>query len=292
MTALRRLAQPRQWLVAGILVALGLALVLVRPPDSLGAYGVSVSNGQNTSSSAVWSLPTCLSQAKDDSAYFFWQLDEASGTRAADSSGNGLPATYSSSGVTYRSTAGPCGNDDQSRVITLDGSRGYIYGPRFTNAPTTLSEEVWFKTSSTTGGKLVGLGNKQTGASTQYDRHLYMTDEGRLLFGTYSGGYQTITSPSTYRDNQWHHAVATLSPTGTYKGTRLYVDGKQVAANASYTDAEPGTNLYVRVGYDAISGSWSGSPTNGFFKGSLADVALYPSALTPAQVKAHYDAGS
>lgn len=281
----------RRAALIGTALVLGAGLIALSTRSSLGSYSVKVANKTNTAVTAVWAS-TCLDQAKADSTYLFWRLDEASGPTAADASGSGLPATYRASGVSYRATAGPCVNDTQSKVITLDGASGYLYGPRVASVPTSLSEELWFKTTTTTGGKLIGLGNSQTGASTQYDRHVYMTNEGRLVFGTYSGGYQTITSSGIYRDGQWHHVVATLAPSGANKGSTLYVDGKVVASNAAYTSGESVSNSYVRVGYDALSASWAGSPTSDFFKGSLADVALYPSALTLDQVKAHYDSGS
>ena len=37
------------------------------------------------------------------------------------------------------------------------------------------------------GGKLIGFGNKQTGTSGGYDRHVYMEDDGQLTFGTWTG---------------------------------------------------------------------------------------------------------
>ena len=50
-----------------------------------------------------------------------------------------------------------------------------------------------------------------------------MDPQGRLLFGTYTGARSFITSPASYNDGQWHHAVATLGPNGMY----LYVDGRK-----------------------------------------------------------------
>ena len=43
--------------------------------------------------------------------------------------------------------------------------------------------EAWFKTTTTAGGKIIGFGNRSTGNSTSYDRHLYMSNTGRLYFG-------------------------------------------------------------------------------------------------------------
>ena len=77
-----------------------------------------MTNTKNTAASSVWAAKsTCLAQAKSNGgAYFFYQLDEASGTTATDDSGNSRPGTYSPSGVTYNDVAGPCVNDTQGKV--------------------------------------------------------------------------------------------------------------------------------------------------------------------------------
>ncbi len=50
--------------------------------------------------------------------------------------------------------------------------------------------------------------------STSYDRHLYMTNNGRLVFGTYDGSTRTIQNSTALNNNAWHHAVATQSSAG------------------------------------------------------------------------------
>ena len=96
-------------------------------------------------------------------------------------------------------------------------------------SPSTYSEELWFKTTTTTGGKLIGFGNKNTGTSTSYDRHVYMENDGRLTFGVRTSGSATttISTPASYNDGQWHHLVASQSSAGM----KLYVDGVLRATN-------------------------------------------------------------
>ena len=131
----------------------------------------------------------------------------------------------------------------------------------------------------------MGFGNAATGASATYDRHLYMTNAGQLVFGVYAGANRVITSPSSYRDGQWHQAVATLSSAGM----RLYLDGSLVASDASVTTARAVSGSYLRVGYDNITG-WPSVPTSRFFAGTLDEAALFLTALTPAQVSDQYEA--
>ena len=69
------------------------------------------------------------------------------------------------------------------------------------------------------GGKLVGFGNNQTGSSPNYDRHIYMMNDGQLTFGVYNNGTVTIQTPNVYNDGAWHYAVATYSGDGPCRST-------------------------------------------------------------------------
>ena len=142
---------------------------------------------------------------------------------------------------------------------------------------------IWFNTTSVTGGKLIGFGNTQTGLEDNYDRHLYMNNIGQIYFGVYTGSAQTIQSSSTYNDGKWHQATATLS---SANGLVLYMDGIQVAANASVTTAEIYTG-YWRIGYGNLNG-WPSAPTNQYFTGILDDVEVYHRALSASEVSTLY----
>ena len=63
----------------------------------------------------------------------------------------------------------------------------------------------------------------------------------------------------------------------------LYVDGKRIGTNTGTTVGQSYTG-YWRVGGDS---PWSG---NGYFAGAIDEVAIYPTVLTSAQVRAHYTA--
>ena len=91
---------------------------------------------------------------------------------------------------------------------------------QFSN-PTVYTEEAWFKTTTTRGGKIIGFGRARAGSSGGYDRHVYMQDDGRLVFGVWTGQPNTVTTSGVYNDGQWHHVVATQSG----EGMKLYVDG-------------------------------------------------------------------
>jgi hypothetical protein len=220
----------------------------------------------------------------------YYKLNETSGKTATDSSGKNNTGTYQG-GVTQGVT-GPCLSDGDNTAVTLNGSTGWVSSSTLiSTAPNTFTEEIWFKTTSSQGGKLIGFNDSKTGAGTAYDRHLYMTNSGQLVFGVTNllGLAKTvITSPGTYRDGAWHLADASLSSAGMV----LSVDGQQVASNSSVTSGQ--TYLaggYWRFGYGLLTG-WPSAPTSSYFGGSIGQAAIYPTALTPAQVAAHYAAAS
>jgi PKD repeat protein len=151
-----------------------------------------------------------------------------------------------------------------------------------------FSLETWFKTTTTTGGRLVGWSNRATGSSTRLDRHLYMDDAGRIRFGVKPDDRRlAIASRTGLNDGQWHHAVGTLSSTGM----RLYIDGGRVASRADVTTGEHLSIGTWRLGGDRLDG-WPGAPTSGYFAGSLDEVAVYKTELASTRVSAHFLEGT
>jgi PKD repeat protein len=218
-----------------------------------------------------------------DGATNYWRLGESSGTTgynwAAD---NDLSVSSSAT----RGVAGAIVGDSD----TATSFPGSVWGVPAASAdrgsgPQVFTEEVWFQTTTTSGGKILGFGSSRTFSSSSFDRHIYMTDDGRLVFGVYSGGAHIAASSKSYNDGDWHQATAQLGP----GGLRLFVDGELVATNTNTTSAE-NTTGYWRVGGDRISG-WPGAPSSSNFAGRIDEVAIYPNELTPAQIQSHYQIG-
>jgi hypothetical protein len=179
--------------------------------------------------------------------------------------------------------------NNASSAYSFNGSSQYISTTTSVASPgpQNFSISVWFETTTTTGGKLVGFGSSQTGGSGSDDRHIYMSNTGQIYFGLYPGSCKAINTTTTYADGKWHHAVATESTTN---GANLYVDGALQATDASMTTSQSYTG-YWRVGYDNLW-TWPGQPTSFYFKGSLDDIAVYNTELTAAQVYTLYGGGS
>ncbi|MEV1286090.1 LamG-like jellyroll fold domain-containing protein [Micromonospora sp. NPDC049679] len=214
-----------------------------------------------------------------DAPSMYWRLNETATGAVADSSGNGRGGTYRA-GLTFGAAGAIVGDADTA--IGSPGSSGVAYSNTSAAGPTTYSLEVWFQTTTTRGGKLLGLENVQTGWGTSYDRQLYLTNAGRLAFGTMSGGAQRVVeSGVSYNDGAWHHAVATQGP----GGMTLYVDGAAVGTDATTTpDAATG---FWRLGGGNLTG-WQNAPTSSAVAGTIDEAAVYPTALTAAQVASHF----
>jgi hypothetical protein len=268
-----------------LVVALAVVVLLNQFAPTRSAFSARVTDSSNSAATAPYFTCTGAVGADTANALFAYRLTEASGSRTAtDWSGRGANGTYQGTMTAATPTPNACPRDSGSAYV-LNGSSSYVSTPRSYANPTTFSEEVWFKTT-VAGGQLIGFGSSQTGGSGQHDRKLYLNTSGQLSFGAYSGTTQVITSPKSYTDGTWHHAVSTMSSTN---GMRLYVDGTLVASNSAFKAAENFTG-YFRVGYDIVSG-WPGSSTNPYFTGSMRYAAVYGTELTASQVAAHAAAG-
>src|SRR5665213_1219182 len=189
--------------------------------------------------------------------------------------GNAYDATGNDNGTLQNSptsTADRYANSNASYIF--NGSSQYVSTANSYSNPTDFTISIWFKASTSSGGKLMGFGSSQTGSSGNYDRHLYMNNAGQIYVGVYPGSVVTINSPLSYNDNNWHLATATLSST---TGMALYIDGALVASNGSNTTAQNYTGFW-RIGYDNISG-WVSIPTSFYFNGTLDDALIYLSLI-------------
>lgn len=212
----------------------------------------------------------------------YWRLGETTGSTSTDVTG--AANLNLGSGVT-RGAAGAIIGDTDPATTFNGSSTGTGASSKLVPGPSTFSAEAWFRGTSTRGGKILGFGSSGSGTSFSADRHIYLTDAGRVTFGVNASGFKTITSPAAYNDGRWHHVVATLSSTGV----ALYIDGNRVALDSRITSAQSFSG-YWRVGGDTLT-FWPSQPSSNFVAGSIDEVAIYPTALTLDQVQRHYRAG-
>jgi PKD repeat protein len=245
----------------------------------------STTSAPVTISSATAASNPYLTDVAGDGASDLWPLNETTGSTAYDWAG--FTDLTEGSGVNNGATSGPISGDSSTAATFNGSSSGSASTTTAVPGPNTFTAEAWIKTTTRSGGKIVGFGDQtRPNSSSSYDRHVYMDNSGHLIFGVYNNGTYTITSSKTYNNGAWHHIVAELSGAGM----ALYVDGALVGQNQGTTVGQP-YNGYWRVGGDNLN-SWPSRPSSNWFSGSIADVAIYPTALTITQVQKHYsDAG-
>jgi len=211
-----------------------------------------------------------------DNPLLWYELNETSGIVAYDSSAFLRNGVYQG-GVTL-GAPGPI-----TSGVTLDGSSAYISNANVMTGPSSFSLDIWFQTTTKSGGLIIGFGNSPTGASTNYDRHIYMSNSGQLHFGVAFN--QTIHSNAQYNDGIWHEAIATVGSAGMF----LYIDGA-LAASSTWTTASGQTySGSWRVGYNSLGG-WPARPSSNYFAGSVSLASVYSYQLTAAQAAARYAA--
>lgn len=260
----------------------------VRANDPDGHVSPLSAQVRITTATAASMANAYSSVVRADGADIYWRLGDTFAA-APDSAGDRMGLPFGSPGMGAASGAI---SGDANTATSFDGTDDQIYSPQRVASPTVFSAEAWFRTDSTTGGKILGFGNampRRIGTnpalSSSYDRHVYMTNAGNLVFGVWTGSAQALISPAPYNDNEWHHVVATQGPTGM----ALYVDGEQVGANGE-TANEAITGSW-RIGGDQLANNWPQMPSSRFFRGNIDEFAVYPSALSPDRVQAHYVAG-
>jgi hypothetical protein len=213
-----------------------------------------------------------------DSPAAYWRLGEASGTTAADASGNNRSGSYLNT-----PTLGVAGalSGDSNTAVGFNGTNEYVNVP-YTAAlnPASFTVEAW---AFVTGGQgtfrsLVTSRDYAAGNARGYI--LYAGNDNNWQLWTGNGGWNVLDGPAVTL-NQWTHLV------GTYDGAtmRLYVNGILAAStSAGYLQ---NAQRPLRV----ASGNTDGA-ADYFLPGSVDEVAVYGSALSDARVSAHFAAAT
>ena len=209
-----------------------------------------------------------------DNPNLYYRLDETSGTVAHDSSGNAWNTTYQS-GVTLGATGALVGDSDPAvtgngttPIAISSSSNGLPTG----NAPRTV--EAWFKTSTNAEQALVAYGNRANTQAFGFD----ILNSTTLYLYTWANDASWGTGKSI-TDGAWHYAAAVYDGAGH---VTAYLDGTSLGTQTLAT-----LNTAVTA-----QGLFIGSQTTGSLaiNGSLDEVAVYPTALPPANIAAHVKA--
>lgn len=189
-------------------------------------------------------------------------FDENTAIRVYDSTpyGNDANATGTPTWVT-----GKLGN-----ALSFNGSSQNVsFGNPSHYQITSGTVEAWVKSSVTTGRQAIV--NKES--------NFYMLlDANKLAMVNDWSTTATCSEPTIgIADGQWHHVAMTFQ-SGVAGGSRLFKDGNLVQTCTMTTLAQTAPFQVARSG----SGEW--------LNGSLDEIRLFNRVLTPAEVKAEYDA--
>jgi hypothetical protein len=210
--------------------------------------------------------------------YASWPFNTGAGPTAYDVGSNSDDATLNGSPGW---TTGIIGS-----AVALNGSSQYVSTSTLVTNPTAFTIEFWFKSTSSSGGYLMGFGSARTGASANLDRLVYLTNAGNLAFGVKPSSYQTVTTASAYNDGSWHHVAASLGASGLL----LYVDGLKQGSDTSITTAASYSG-YWRFGYDDLTG-WPAAPMSNYAAATIDEARVTGRQLRDAEVAGDYSAGA
>jgi len=236
----------------------GAHTIIARARDTSGNLGVSQPVTITVSNTQLSGLVA---------AYAF---DEAGGTTAGDSSGQGNTATLNN-GVAL--VPGKNGG-----AASFDGVNDYITIPNSaaTNiSGSALTLSMWINPQPIASGDSVVIGKfwNTTMSSPYYQYGLELSGGNRTDFivGTASG-QRVASTGTTLPYNQWSHLAITFDGAQV----RTYVNGTLVNTQALAVTITARGNP-IRIGADASTAQ--------FYKGMLDDLRIYNRVLTQAQVQ-------
>jgi hypothetical protein len=211
----------------------------------------------------------------------YLRLDERGGAIASDSSGTGNDGTYQS-GVTFQSP-GPLVSDPADTAVRWKGGPGTAVtqsGATLPSGNSARTVEFWIRTVGCTERPTLIYGGSGV-SNDRFEAQLQGCNFQPTTLNLYTGG-QTFTwssLPGIWWDGVWHLFDV------TYDGTDVsaYMDGQTLGSflvAAPLATVTPGNGFAVA---DYESGNCC-SPVD------FAEAAVYPGALTPASIDAHWTA--
>lgn len=224
----------------------------------------------------VWlALPNAARADITSNLILCYHFDEASGTSAADSSGNGSTGTLTN-GAAF---------DTSGRIngcVLLDGSNDYVSGPTLVGPSSGFTFAAWLRDDAVSGYKILGT----IGAGTNKYCWIYVDPSGLLWAGMFSTGETASITRNTgavVSANTWQHIAFTWSGGTAATSIKIYVDGAQVDSGSSSTGAFTASSSNSLTVY---LGDRPGS--SNAFDGRLDEVRLYSRALSSDDVTELY----
>ncbi|HEX3628381.1 MAG TPA: LamG-like jellyroll fold domain-containing protein [Verrucomicrobiae bacterium] len=278
--------------------------------QSPGTYTIDVvmTNIYGTATSSVSTL-TVLAQPSTASATAirnlnpagYWPLQETSSPApvmietnfgSLGSLGNAYYPSTNSPYITLGAPGALAGDSDSAATFSSAGQT-WAFVPRATSAltiapPFTL--EAWFMPQNSTYGVILGEGGGASlnggptyggfqfgwagGSQTRFELQLYH-------YGI--NAFSAIDTPSGYAVDNWYHYVATYD---SASNAVIYVNGiPEASGRLAYI---PDTWSPLTIG----NGKWTGLTAARGASGTIDELAVYTNVLSPAEIVAHYAAGT
>lgn len=222
---------------------------------------------------------TYESEVLADNPVIYWRLGESSGSIAVDDSGNGNDGTYANSPTLGQPSL--LVSDPANTAVGFTGS-AIADCPDSTDL-TEFTVECWHQTS-VVGAGVRHLAERYLDAAGSGGQIFALLNENGAPLGVVSttSGVGFVDSPTAVNDGEAHHLVITFVAGGGANNFKLYIDGV-LDTQASHLGTLATSDVPFRAGND-----WQEAfPATGV----LDEVAYYATALSPARILAHYNAG-
>ncbi len=195
----------------------------------------------------------------------YWKLDEATGTKIYDFSGNGNNGTSTGGPVSTTGQVSQALSFNGSNYVEVNNSSSISMG---TDAHTAAA---WIKLNSY--GTYRPVIAKRSGGIVDFSYHIDdSASDGKMA--SYNGS-TSVGSTSTVSLGVWHHVAWVYSSSTVF----FYLDGAPNGSASQTSGAANSANLYI--------GKDNGT-TQFYFDGSIDDTRLYNRALSASEVKTLY----
>jgi hypothetical protein len=233
---------------------------------------------------------TYASEVLADSPVAYWRLDDTSGTSCVDSAGSGLNGAYAGSPTLSATSLLTTGG---GTAVAFDGTNDTITvgnnaALNATDAGFTF--ECWVKLTTPSADKLQIIADKTGTANANKQWGIWWDNRSGLgspqRLRLQSGYDSTGAIPLDWAGSDVSTALAAggyLVCTFSSTGRRIYWNGVLVAYDSGLGGAVTNTLSFYLANLNG----------NSFYlDGKMDEVALYGAVLSPARVRAHYNASN
>jgi hypothetical protein len=237
---------------------------------------VAVALGGNADASGP---PSYHDEVMADSPAGYWRLGEATGTSAADTSGNASHGVYKNGVVLGGAGALATDGDTSARfdggndlVEVADPASGVLdFGSD------DFTTEAFVKT---TANDERGLFAKKNATASWAVTVTDDPNHAGQLRANFKNGVVSRQLYSTRRvdDGAWHHVVVRWQRDW---GISFYIDGRAAGSGGGNMPGDVSNTATLQIGK---------SPDNPYLRGDVDEVAVYRSLLSPARIEDHYAA--